>query len=79
MDQTKHLLSSNLHLHAQLARERLALTQAAVSKLTTLPLEGIVAVEIGVNAHLTLDELISLAIFLGLTEIGEPRPRIKGS
>lgn len=79
MDQAHGLLRSNLRIHAQPARERLALTQAAVCKLTALPLQELIAIERGDDANLKLDELINLANFLGLTAVGEPRPQIKGS
>lgn len=79
MDQAHDLLRNNLRIHAQLARERLALTQAIVSNLTALPLNEIIAIERGDDVSLKLDELINLANFLGLTAVGEPRPQIKGS
>ena len=79
MKQAHDLLRRNLRIYAQPARERLALTQAAVSKLTALPLQELIAIECGDDVNLKLDEMINLANFLGLTAVGEPKPQIKGS
>ena len=74
MDQARHLLISNLAKHARPARDRLAMTLVAASNLTGLSVLKLIAVEAGESkVDLTLDELTSLALFLGLTARGEPR------
>ena len=80
MDQARRLLMSNLARHAGHARQRLALPVEAVSRLTGLPIAQVVAVEHGGDeVVLGLDDLTSLALFLGLTVRGIPRSKVPGS
>jgi hypothetical protein len=79
MDLARHVLMRNLAHQAEPARRRMALTLDAVSYLTGVPLPTLIAVEQGDDAGLSLDELTNLAIFFGLTAIGNPRPKHPGA
>jgi hypothetical protein len=80
MDQARSVLMGNLAQSAKSARGRLAFSLEAVSRLTGLPLVSLMAVEHGEHdVDLDLNELVSLALFLGLTARGIPRSTLPGS
>jgi hypothetical protein len=80
VEQARTALIGNLAQNAKTARGRQALSLEAVSTLTRLPLANLTAVEHGEReVDLTLDQLISLALFLGLTANGTFRPKPAGS
>lgn len=80
MERARRLLISNLARNAGVARQRMALSAEAVSRLTGIAIAQISAVECGDGAiELSLDDLTSLALFLGLTVRGEIRIKTLGS
>jgi hypothetical protein len=80
LDQARNVLVVNLAKNATAARDRMAMSLEAVSKLTGLPLLSLRAVEDGHSeVDLSLNQLMSLALFLGLSAKGTPRAKLPGS
>ena len=65
---------SNLATHAGPARARLCLSLPNAARLAGLAPEALAAIEKGSGCTLPLAALTHLALSLGLTEVGEPRP-----
>jgi len=67
---------ANLQLHAKAARLKMALSTSDVGRLTKISAAAVDSIERGdEGAQLSLDELIELAQFLGLTPAGLPRAK----
>lgn len=79
MDTARHMLMSNLACHSEKARGRMAMTLEAVSYLTSVPLTALMAIERAEEVDIDLDDLVKLALFLGLTSVGNPRSRHPGA
>ena len=77
-DEQRYDLLSNLATHAGPARGRLRLSLDNAARLARLSPEVIAAIENGSGCTTSLDALTHLALFLGLTELGVPRPRPLG-
>ncbi|MCJ2049367.1 helix-turn-helix domain-containing protein [Methylobacterium sp. J-070] len=70
----RQIVLHNLATHAAQARARLRLSLPDAARLADLTLEGLADLENGRNSTLSLAALTRLALFLGLTESGVPRP-----
>ena len=81
MELARQVVLSNLFRHAKPARQRMALSLEDFSRLADVPVAELEALESGdSNVHLGLDELVALALCLGLTARGEVRSKpIAGS
>ena len=73
-----HVVLRNLAAHAGPARDRLRLSLDNAAHLACLAPEVIAAIENGNGCTFSLAELTHVALFLGLTELGVPRPRPPG-
>jgi hypothetical protein len=78
MEERRHVVLRNLAVHACSARVRLRLSLDAAARLACLAPEVIAAIENGSDRASSLAVATHLALFLGLTEIGLPRPRPAG-
>jgi hypothetical protein len=76
IEERRHVVLRNLAAHAAPARSRLGLSLDNAARLTCLAPEVIAAIENGSACTSTL--ATHLALFLGLTELGLPRPRPTG-
>ncbi|MGC5778745.1 helix-turn-helix domain-containing protein [Methylobacterium sp. NFXW15] len=80
MDQARNTLLANLSRHAGHARQRLALSVDHTGQLVGIPQSSLEAIERGTyEGTATLDELIQLSLFLGLTSTGMPRAKPPGA
>ncbi|MGU3330345.1 hypothetical protein ACLBXB_25810 [Methylobacterium mesophilicum] len=78
MDEIKDQLDvvrRNLATQAGPARSRMRISLDNAARLVRLTPEFIATVEKGSDSTSSLAELTQLALFLGLTELGEPRHR----
>ncbi|MCJ2023127.1 helix-turn-helix domain-containing protein [Methylobacterium sp. J-067] len=76
MEQAREALIANLQLHARAARLKMALSTFDVGRLTKISAAAVDNIEHGdKGGQLSLDELIELARFLGLTTAGLPRAK----
>jgi len=76
LEQAREALIANLQLHAQAARLKMALSTSDVGRLTKISVAAVDSIEHGdEGSQLSLDELIELAQFLGLTPAGLPRTK----
>jgi hypothetical protein len=78
IEERRHVVLRNLAAHAAPARSRLGLSLDNAARLTCLAPEVIAAIENGSACTSTLAVATHLALFLGLTELGLPRPRPTG-
>jgi transcriptional regulator with XRE-family HTH domain len=78
IEERRHVVLRNLAAHAAPARSRLGLSLDNAARLTCLAPEVIAAIENGSTSTSTLAVATHLALFLGLTELGLPRPRPTG-
>jgi hypothetical protein len=78
IEERRHVVLRNLAAHAAPARSRLGLSLDNAARLTCLAPEVIAAIENGSACKSTLAVATHLALFLGLTELGLPRPRPTG-
>jgi hypothetical protein len=75
----REIVLRNLATHAGSARSRMCMSLDNAARLVHLTPELIATVENGSDCSSSLAELMRLALFLGLTELGEPRPRALGA
>lgn len=78
IEERRHVVLRNLATHAGPARDRLRLSLDNAARLARLAPEVIAAIENGNGCMFSLAELTHVALFLGLTELGVPRPRPAG-
>lgn len=78
IEERRHVVLRNLATHAGPARGRLCLSLNDAAQLASLAPEVITAIEKGSGCAISLAVLTRLALFLGLTELGVPRPRPAG-
>ncbi|AYO84199.1 MULTISPECIES: hypothetical protein [Methylobacterium] len=78
VEERRHVVLRNLAVHAGAARGRLRLSLDAAARLACLAPEVIAAIENGSGCASSLTVATHLALFLGLTELGLPRPRPAG-
>ena len=78
IEERRHVVLRNLAAHAGPARGRLCLSLDNAACLARLAPEVITAIENGSSCVTSLAVLTRLALFLGLTELGVPRPRPSG-
>lgn len=78
IEEQRHVVLRNLAAHAGPARGRLCLSLDNAARLVRIAPEIIAAIENGSDCTPSLAILTQLALFLGLTEIGVPRPRPLG-
>ena len=73
-EEQRQVLLQNLATHAGPARVRLRLSLSSAARLAGIAPEALAAIENGSGRTLSLAALTHLALSLGLTEVGEPRP-----
>ncbi|WP_092047013.1 helix-turn-helix domain-containing protein [Methylobacterium pseudosasicola] len=78
VEEQRHVVLRNLAAHAGPARGRLGLSLDNAARLTRLTPEVIAAIENGRSCTSSFAAVTQLAMFLGLTELGVPRPRPPG-
>ncbi|RYY14508.1 MAG: hypothetical protein EON55_08285 [Alphaproteobacteria bacterium] len=78
IEERRYVVLRNLATHAGPARNRLRLSLDNASRLACLAPEVIAAIENGNGCTSSLAVLTHVALFLGLTELGVPRPRPLG-
>ncbi|MCJ2055030.1 hypothetical protein MKL09_00440 [Methylobacterium sp. J-048] len=78
IEERRHVVLYNLAAHAGPARGRLRLSLDDAARLARLAPEVIAAIENGNGCTSSLAVLTHVALFLGLTELGVPRPRPPG-
>lgn len=70
----RQVMLHNLATHAARARNRLRLSLPDAARLSDVTPENLADIENGRNCTLALATLTRLALFVGLTESGVPRP-----
>ncbi len=78
IEERRHVVLRNLATHAGPARGRLRLSLDDAARLTRLAPGVVAAIENGCGCTTSFTALTHLALFLGLTELGVPRPRPLG-
>lgn len=78
VEDQREVVRHNLVRHAGPARARLCLSLADAARLAHLAPEVVVAIENGSDSMASLAVLTEFALFLGLNELGLPRPRVAG-
>ncbi|MCJ2139106.1 hypothetical protein [Methylobacterium sp. E-066] len=78
IEERRHVVLCNLAAHAGPARGRLCLSLENAARLARLAPEVIAVIENGSGGTTSLAVLTRVALFLGLTELGMPRPRPSG-
>lgn len=77
-EEQRHVMLHNLATHTGPARARLRLSLPDAARLAGIAPEDLAAIEKGSGCTLPLATLTHLALFLGLTEMGVPRPQLPG-
>jgi transcriptional regulator with XRE-family HTH domain len=77
-EEQQRVLLHNLAMHSGPARARLRLSLSNAARLAGLAPEALSMIENGSGCTLSLAALTHLALSLGLTEEGEPRPLPSG-
>ena len=78
IEEQRQATLSNLARHAGPARGRLCLSLTDAARLVGFTPEILGEIENDCGCVLSLAALTRLALFLGLTEVGEPRPLPRG-
>lgn len=77
-EEQRRLVRGSLAAHAGAARTQMRLSLCDAARLTCLTPEIMAAIENGSDRTSSLALMRHLALFLGLTELGLPRPRPAG-